>query len=301
MATATAYSAYTNLIGGAEDSSGMSAVSEQVDPVITTFAVNCFNIPQGSKINSVTIRFQAKLSRNNTSLYAGRWGFRRFQHYERWDGYYPGYNALQEKVKNGEIDKIKDYDSNARQHETAKLSNSYKEYSFKISDWFNFTEKMLSGGFEILLNKIYQGTLSATIYIKDYRVEVDYTPPAQYYLDLNGYIDGASSGGISPAGTADVYIGGTLVSNDCTDYYTQHYAGTAYEIKDIKASPGYRYVGVKNGSLSGTITGNTAVVLEFEKLPPEIMSVRMEYNSIQVSKLNKVPVGEGFLISVQAK
>ena len=121
----------------------------------------------------------------------------------------------------------------------------------------------------------------------------------QYYLDLNGFIDGASTGGISPVGTADVYINGALASNDCTDYYAQHIYGSTYEIKDIRANPGYRYVGVKSGSLSGTITGDTAVVLEFERLPPQIADVKLTYQGLGVNRLNKVPCGEGFLLSVQ--
>ena len=85
-----------------------------------------------------------------------------------------------------------------------------------------------------------------------------------YYFDLNGYLDGASSGGISNFGTADVYINGKLVANDTTDYYSQHPYGSTYEIKDIKASTGHVYNGVHSGSLSGTIgAGNVSVSLSF--------------------------------------
>ena len=84
-----------------------------------------------------------------------------------------------------------------------------------------------------------------------------------YYLDLNGYLDGGSSGGISGYGTADVYINGSLVCNDCTDYYTQHPYGTAYSISDIKSTTGHTYNGVYSGSSNGTITGNTSVVLSY--------------------------------------
>ena len=84
-----------------------------------------------------------------------------------------------------------------------------------------------------------------------------------YYLDLNGMLDGSSSGGISGYGTADVYINGTLVCNDCTDYYTAHPYGTTYSISDIKTTTGHRYNGVYSGSASGTITGNTSVYLSY--------------------------------------
>ncbi len=84
-----------------------------------------------------------------------------------------------------------------------------------------------------------------------------------YYLDLNGLLDGSGAGNISGYGTADVYINGTLQSNDCTDYYTQLPYGTRYEIKDIKAVTGHTYNGVSSGSLSGTI-GEGAVTVQLK-------------------------------------
>lgn len=89
------------------------------------------------------------------------------------------------------------------------------------------------------------------------------TPPT-HYLDLNGWLDGASSGSISGYGTADVYINGSLASNDVTDYYTALAVGTTYEIKDIKATTGHQYNGVHSGSLSGTIgNSDVSVYLDF--------------------------------------
>ena len=75
------------------------------------------------------------------------------------------------------------------------------------------------------------------------------------YLDLNGLLDGSESGAIAPYGTADVYINGSLVANDVTDFYQQYANGTAYEIKDIKAATGYAYNGLASGAdaLSGTV------------------------------------------------
>lgn len=110
--------------------------------------------------------------------------------------------------------------------------------------------------------------VATTCRVYDTRVTVYYTIPDMYYLDLNGWIDGASSDGISPAGTADVYINGVLAANgdSCTDYYAQHVQGTTYEIKDIKANTGWKYDGVHSGSLSGTINGTTSVVLAFSKI-----------------------------------
>ena len=87
-----------------------------------------------------------------------------------------------------------------------------------------------------------------------------------YYFDLNGYLDGSVVGNISGFGTADIYINGTLVANDVTDYYTAWPYGSTYEIKDIKAARGHTYNGVYSGSLSGTIgAGPVGVYLSFSR------------------------------------
>ena len=86
--------------------------------------------------------------------------------------------------------------------------------------------------------------------------------PENYYLDLNGLLDGSSSGSISNYGTADVYINGTRVADDVADYYAAHPYGSTYEIKDIKTSTGRIYNG--NSSYSGTIpVGGKAVQLSY--------------------------------------
>lgn len=85
-----------------------------------------------------------------------------------------------------------------------------------------------------------------------------YYYPNNYYLDLNGSLNGAIQGNTSPMGTADVYVNGICVANDVSDYYSAHPYGSTYEIKDIKSNTGYTYIGLS--SYSGTITGNTSVV-----------------------------------------
>ena len=92
-----------------------------------------------------------------------------------------------------------------------------------------------------------------------------------YYLDVNGVLDGASSGGTAGYGTFDVYINGSLNSNDVSDFYQQLSYGTKYEIKDIKATSGHTYKGFSSssGSLSGTIgTSNAWVALNFDTNRP---------------------------------
>ena len=88
--------------------------------------------------------------------------------------------------------------------------------------------------------------------------------PNMYYLDLNGWLDGASNGGISGYGTCDVYVNGTQVANDVADYFVQHPAGSTYEFKDCKATTGHTYNGVYSGSMSGTIgAANVATSVNF--------------------------------------
>ena len=85
-----------------------------------------------------------------------------------------------------------------------------------------------------------------------------------YYLDLNGYLDGVSSGNIKGYGTADVYVDGVQKANDVTDFYQKIPYGSSYEIKDIKALTGHTYGGVYSGSLTGTMdVGNKSVSLKF--------------------------------------
>ena len=106
-------------------------------------------------------------------------------------------------------------------------------------------------------NTVLTNTTDHTLYAK-------WTP--LYRLDLNGYLDGVIDGGLGEYGTADVYINDVLVCDDCTDYCTQHPAGTTYLITDIKTTAGHTYNGVYSGQLSGTITdGEVKVFLNFSK------------------------------------
>ena len=110
------------------------------------------------------------------------------------------------------------------------------------------------------------GSVSGTIGSGGTNVRLAFSIHAN--LDINGYLDGVYSGKLVGYGTADVYINGSLVANDCTDYCVKWPAGTTYEIKDIKAAPSYVYNGVQSGSLSGTIgTSGVSVQLSFSMKP----------------------------------
>ncbi|MBR4260451.1 MAG: InlB B-repeat-containing protein, partial [Clostridia bacterium] len=86
-------------------------------------------------------------------------------------------------------------------------------------------------------------------------------PKCVLYFDLNGCLNGSCEGTLGSYGTCDVYINGSRVKDDVTDYYQQHPTGTTYEIKDCKAKTGYAYVGAHSGStLTGTVGGSSASV-----------------------------------------
>ena len=76
----------------------------------------------------------------------------------------------------------------------------------------------------------------------------------EYYLDLNGWLDGASAPNIDGYGTVDIYIEGKIVASDVSDFYRKYPYGTNYEIKNIKVTTGHVYNGTFSGRLKGRIT-----------------------------------------------
>lgn len=99
------------------------------------------------------------------------------------------------------------------------------------------------------------------------------------YLGVNGWLDGAEQSTLGEYGTFDMYINGSLKSNDndVNDYYAAHPQNTPYEIKDIKAKPGYDYLGVKSGSLKGNTSGAlTMVVLSFSRQGSLVVSGQLD-------------------------
>lgn len=90
-------------------------------------------------------------------------------------------------------------------------------------------------------------------------------PPSNYYhLDVNGVLDGKLSPNLVSYGTVDIYINGELVAADATDFYQTYPSGTIYEVKQPDPNYGYSFSGIENGSLKGTINGETEVRLKFD-------------------------------------
>lgn len=100
-----------------------------------------------------------------------------------------------------------------------------------------------------------------------------YTAYESYYLDLNGTLDGTSSGGLGDYGRATVIVNGTTVGNQVSDYYAKHPYDQSYSITNITPLSGYRYNGVDSGSTSGTIGLGKSVVLNFSTIEPSNLQI----------------------------
>lgn len=202
-------------------------------------------IPTGSIINSVTLYYTSKVNKDNynAGIYVTPYYLTSYTITEN-TYTYTGASKAGDKIQ-------------------STLSNSTSGYDGNISFGTWDVSKFKSGMRLAMGVKVTRGSWTLTscdLTISNIRVVIDYTIPT-YYLDLNGMLDGSSSGGISPYGTADVYINGLLAAQGVSDYYTAHPEGTTYEIKNIKANEGYKYNG--NASYSGTLTAATSVVLSF--------------------------------------
>lgn len=110
-------------------------------------------------------------------------------------------------------------------------------------------------------NGVYSGSASGSM-CGNRSVYLKFDAPT-YYLDINGELDGTWQGNLDGLGSCDVYVNGTCVGDDITDFWTQYPAGTKWEIRDIKTASGKKYRGITPG-LSGTIGSSTAsVVLQY--------------------------------------
>ncbi|MBQ0037935.1 MAG: bacterial Ig-like domain-containing protein [Clostridiales bacterium] len=99
-----------------------------------------------------------------------------------------------------------------------------------------------------------------------------------YYLDLNGFIDGAVNGSLCQYGYADIYVNGILRTKYANNFYIDYPRGSTYEIKNVVAYPGHTYNGLYSGSLKGTLTGNTKVALNFTKDAATLYDIYVSHN-----------------------
>ena len=103
-------------------------------------------------------------------------------------------------------------------------------------------------------------------------IEIDY-----YYLDLNGYLDGAEINKLNGYGYVDVVVNGETTKK-VQDFYKKVPYGSTYEIKNPTAMSRHTYNGVQSGSLKGTIKAKTQVQLNFTTNPPVLQDIYISSN-----------------------
>lgn len=93
----------------------------------------------------------------------------------------------------------------------------------------------------------------------------------KFHFDINGRVDDVeiSDGSLGSVATCDIWINGVQIADDVTDVTdwvgTLYEYGTTFEVNDIKINnpDKYEFTGVYDGALTGTITKDTRVDLEF--------------------------------------
>ena len=150
---------------------------------------------------------------------------------------------------------------------TENAVDDYYHTSLSYGSKYSFSDIKAASDYEFVGVKSgsLKGTLTGnTKIILEFRKKNP--TPAKVTLDVNGWVDGKELDNIKGIGTFDSYINGKKTENDIDDYYNTILPnGTKYRIKDIKAVNGYEFVGVRSGSLSGTMQDNTKIILEFRK------------------------------------
>lgn len=126
-------------------------------------------------------------------------------------------------------------------------------------------------------------------------IKVQTKSAPHYELDLNGSIDGTKYWSLEDFATADVYIDGKLVANDCNDFYKSYPKGTKFKITDIRGKNGYTYSGAK--TISGTLNGNRDTTLKFKTGWPTNFRMKSgaytnAYDGVNGSKVGRVYPGD---------
>lgn len=153
----------------------------------TLFAKGAFDsIPDGSTINKVNIIFDGHLSRNNTKYWKGSFKINGVRCFPTWDGVYNGYNNLPWSgavtLWSGEFS-------------TGDLPSGYQTYTHSIT---GITLEQLKSGLLIQTSYRYVTwflNYSSDIYIRNFHVTVDYTPPVACTITYDG--NGATSGSVA--------------------------------------------------------------------------------------------------------
>ena len=122
------------------------------------------------------------------------------------------------------------------------------------------------------------GTLSGTLKRNtEVVLEFETAAPIQVSLKLKACLNDEKIDSLDGIATCDVYINGEKVADGCSQFDAAYPVGTTYSIRNVSTQRGYRFKGVLPkhvdtagnttiyfGSLEGTLTDNSEVVLDFE-------------------------------------
>lgn len=145
-----------------------------------------------------------------------------------------------------------------------------------------------AGGINVQINTGMFGVRTYNNYrYRGTKLTLTYKKPKRT-LDVNGRLDGSDSGGTTGYGTFDVYLNGTCVADDVSDFYkTDIDDGTSYEIKDVKSTNGKVYNGVYSGSASGSMCSSRSVYLKFDT-PTYYLDVNGELDGVWQGNLDEL-------------
>lgn len=126
-------------------------------------------------------------------------------------------------------------------------------------------------GFTYENSKVGSSVVTSTTVSPDGSRVIDlYYSRNQYYIDVNGLIDGVGNGSLSNAdgvnfGNVNVYVNDVKVSSGVGDHYKKAYYGSTYKIEVNYVFPGRQYDGVdtSRSPLEGIVTGTVNARLIF--------------------------------------
>lgn len=108
-------------------------------------------------------------------------------------------------------------------------------------------------------------------------LEFETAAPIQVSLKLKACLNDEEIDSLDGIATCDVYINGEKVADGCSQFDVAYPVGSTYSIRNVSTQRGYRFKGVLPkhvdtagnttiyfGSLEGTLTDNSEVVLDFE-------------------------------------
>lgn len=126
--------------------------------------------------------------------------------------------------------------------------------------------------------------------------------PTPHYLDLNWSIDGKRINESVPYAKVDVYVDGTRVAADVSDFYQIIPFGSTYEIRNVRPQKDAMYDGIISGSLTGTMWNNEVEAMLgfttkkeltttlFGKAEKEILITRNKSQTISINATGQLVV-----------